>query len=129
MIDDDGRRLAIQSDLRLTSRDVWVKVAADGQHLRLTTNDAGLLWTRSRGRHASWRRNLRQAGAALARAGLSAEFVDPRGSLVRLGRGCGSPAGRLASGGPYVGLGSVRVLGASALRIVWCRIRRATPSP
>ena len=45
MIDDDGRRLAIHSDLRLTSRDVWVKVAADGQHLRLTTNDAGRLWT------------------------------------------------------------------------------------
>jgi hypothetical protein len=129
MTDDDGRRLAIQSDLRLTSRDVWVNIAADGHHLRVATNDAGLLWTHFKGTHSSWRQTLRQTGAALEQAGLSAELTDPRGSLIRFGDGCGSPAGRLASGGPFVGLGSARVLSRSALRYAWRRIRHATPHP
>lgn len=110
--------IRVHSDLRLESGDLWVNLVANGRHLSLLTNDAGSLLNQLARTplrpDTSVRRVIRGAGSTLDRAGLSAELIDSRGGLVRLGHGCGSLIGRLVFGSRHVRLGPARVIGASA---------------
>ncbi len=122
------RDLDIQCDLTLESVGQRTRVVADGRHLRIVTDDAGRVWAQTSaaalplGGHQPLRLVVGAIADRLDQAGMSAEITDAQGTVIQLGRGRGSWAGRLLTRSPHVTLARPRVLLPSVVN--YARARR-----
>lgn len=113
--------LNVKADLRLSVDGVDASVVGDGSRVTVSTSvdpPALVLAARAqlsgRGAPGSRATCLRHgaefAGRLLNDAGLSVRVVGPHGTLVEMGHGCSSAAGRVLLGSGYVRLGRPRVV-------------------
>lgn len=116
MIPSDLGPLRVRADLRLVVGETRASVTGDGDRLTLTTDDVVALLGQAAevapggAGVSAIRRNVRMAGRALDNAGLTVRITDRRGTLMDLGAGCRSGAGRLMLGSPHASFGSPRAV-------------------
>jgi hypothetical protein len=113
-----ARSLSVFADLRMETAGQRVHLVGDGTSLVVHTSDPLRLWSavtssalpsgvgRVNGPRAAGR-----AADALQQAGLRVDITGPRGVLVALGNGAGTPAGRLLTGSDSLGFGTVGAIG------------------
>lgn len=112
-----ARSLSVFADLRMEADGQRVHLVGDGSSLILHSSDPVRLWSSltesalpSGVGRVSGPRAAGRAADALRDAGLRVELTGPKGVLVTLGTGAGTPAGRLLTGSDALGFGSVRAI-------------------
>lgn len=115
--DGPNLTLSVLADLDLDVDGRSVRLAGNGQHLVLTSEDPAHLWdTLVRASlpsgigQVSGPRAVGRAASLLSDNGLTLDIVGPRGTVVRLGADAHSWAGRLITGSEAVQPSSVRAV-------------------
>jgi hypothetical protein len=115
--DGPNETLSVLADLDLDVDGRSARLAGNGQHLVLTSEDPAHLWdTLTRASlpsgigQVSGPRAVGRAASLLSDNGLTLDIVGPRGTVVRLGADAHSWAGRLLTGSEAVQPSSVRAV-------------------